>query len=208
MVKQMGLLALLLVAGCAENPADKAPAAVVSSGTPVAPASATPMAGKRFVINSENSKVSFVGSKVTGKHDGGFKTINGEIGLVDNDVEKSKVHIDMDTDTVFADDEKLTGHLKSPDFFDAAKFPKSTFDSSEIKKSADGYTVSGDLTLHGVTQRISFPAKITVAPDSVKTTAEFSIDRMSFDMKYPGKADNLIRKEVLIKFDVNATPAP
>ena len=72
-------------------------------------------------------------------------------------------------DSIWTDTEKLTGHLKSADFFDVAKFPKSTFESTEIKagssdaKAKDAtHTVTGNLTLHGVTRSIQFPAKIAV----------------------------------------------
>ena len=195
------LLLPLLLAGCAENPADSKPTAVVSSATA---APNTPVAGTKYAIDPETSKVEWVGSKVTGSHNGGFKKFSGEIGVVDNDPEKSSVKIDIDADTVFADDPDLTDHLKTGDFFEVDKFPKASFVSTGVKKEGAKFTMSGDLTLHGVTKQISFPADIAITPDKVTAKSEFSINRMDFGIVYKGKADNLIRPEVVIKLDLNA----
>ena len=66
--------------------------------------------------------------------------------------------------------------------------------------------VTGNLTLHGVTKQISFPATIQVSDDAVEVAADFFINRYDFDIKYPGKANDLIRKEVVLKLKVRATP--
>jgi polyisoprenoid-binding protein YceI len=106
-----------------------------------------------------------------------------------------------------SDQEKLTGHLKSGDFFDVEKFPKATFTSTEIKPGGAGgatHTITGNLELHGVKKSISFPAKVTVDASAVKADAEFVINRKDFGLVYPGKPDDLIKDEVLIKLHVTA----
>lgn len=194
----------LLLAGCAANPADNKPMATVQ--TPTASVSATPgeLQGTLYAIRPDSSKVAFVGSKVTGSHDGGFKDFDGKIGVVDNDPEKSAVQIDIKADTIWADDDRLTKHLKSKDFFEVEQYPQAGFRSTSIKKDGDHYTITGDLTMHGQTRTISFPATISITPEAVNANAEFSINRFDFGIMYKGKADNLIRKEVLIKLDLNA----
>ena len=92
--------------------------------------------------------------------------------------------------------------MKSPDFFDVAKFPTATFRSAEITKTGDGYAISGDLTLHGVTKRISFPATIKAGEEEVTANAEFSIDRQDYGISYPGMRDDLIRDLVVIKLSL------
>ena len=82
--------------------------------------------------------------------------------------------------------------------------PESTFESTAIEASAEGYTVTGNLMLHGVTKSVSFPAQIEIAPDRVTAQAEFFVKRFDFDIVYPGKPDDLIRDEVVIKFDLVA----
>jgi polyisoprenoid-binding protein YceI len=101
------------------------------------------------------------------------------------------------------------GHLKSPDFFDVAQFPTATFTSTAIKAGAEGgatHTVTGTLDLHGVKKSITFPATIAVGADTVSVKSEFAINRKDFNIVYPGKPDDLIKDEVLLKLDIAAKP--
>ena len=102
---------------------------------------------------------------------------------------------------------KLEEHLKGADFFDVAKFPTATFASTEIKAGGEGgsHTVKGNLTIHGVTKLVTFPATITVKGKDVSGKSEFSINRKDFGIAYAGKADDLIRDGVVLKIDVKAT---
>jgi polyisoprenoid-binding protein YceI len=193
--------------GCSKNPAENVPAADVRSATN-APAAANPApsTARSFVINPSNSSIEFVGSKVTGKHDGGFRQFVGELQIVNGRLAESGNKVVIDTTSLWADADRLTGHLKSPDFFDVAKFPTATFVVTAITSGPTNATVTGNLTLHGITKQISFPADIQTANDTVYVNAEFFLSRFDFDMKYPGKADDLIRKEVVLKLKVKATP--
>jgi polyisoprenoid-binding protein YceI len=99
---------------------------------------------------------------------GQFKKWTGTIEIDDKDPTKSKVEISADIDSIDTDDEKRDTHLKSPDFFDAAKFPKMTFKSTKIAKSGKGYKVTGDLTIKDVTKSVTLdvdgPAKAVKDP--------------------------------------------
>ena len=163
-------------------------------------------AGTELAITSENSKVEFTGSKVTGKHDGGFKSIKGIIDLVGDKAESSKVLVEMDMASVFTDTDGLTKHLQTGDFFEAEKYPKSSFVSTTIvpddAKGAGNFTVTGDLNLRGVTKSIKFPATITIGREDIAVTAEFSINRKDFGIVYAGKADDLIRDDVVIRLNL------
>lgn len=199
----------LAFAGCAD-PVGDAPRAEVKA-TPEKASSepkpaAQPAAGDTFAFSQDGSKVEFVGAKVTKKHDGGFKTFQGTISVPGGKVEQAKVDVTIDMKSVWTDTEKLTGHLMSPDFFDVANIPTAKFVSTSITApAADGTsTVTGDFTLHGVTKRISFPAKITISGDTASATAEFGINRKDFGIVYPGAPDDLIADEVLLKLDVKA----
>jgi polyisoprenoid-binding protein YceI len=100
--------------------------------------------------------------------------------------------------------------LKSADFFDAEKFPKATFVSTSVKPGGEKnatHTVTGNLTMHGVTKSISFPATIRLAPGSAEADAEFAINRKDFGIMYPGASDDLIRDDVLIKLTIRAKKA-
>ena len=126
-------------------------------------------------------------------------------------VEASVLCAEIDMSSTWADNDKLTGHLKSPDFFDVAKFPKSTFESTEITKGSTDtkykdatHTVTGNLMLHGVTKSIQFPAKIAVTTDAATLDSEFFLNRKDFQINYPGMANDLIRDEVVIKLAIRA----
>lgn len=87
---------------------------------------------------------------------GEFSGVKGTI-MLDDDVTKSKVDVTVDMATVDTREPKRDDHLKSPDFFDVAKFPTMTFKSKSLKAAgADKLTMTGDLTMHGVTKEVTF----------------------------------------------------
>jgi polyisoprenoid-binding protein YceI len=201
-------------AACDNNPAEGKPKAAVEA----APQAAAPEAPKpsaaaaTYTFNQDNSKIEFTGAKITGKHDGSFKTFSGSIilregpgsaptaGLVRVEIEVASLAVDVD---------KLTQHLKSPDLLDAEKFPKATFSSSSLTAQADSkYMVEGYFQLHGASKKITFPATIRSKPEQVEVDAEFAINRKDFGITYPGKPDDLIKDDVLIKLTIRAPRAP
>jgi len=208
MRKQLSLIVLFVVAlvtfACADPASDK-PKATVAEAQPQSSAQ-QPAAVETLIISPENSKIEFVASKVTRSHQGSFKKFTGKIELVPNSVPDSRVSIDIDTASVETDTPELTAHLKTPDFFDVAKYPKATFVSTKIEPntSAGGnsYTVTGNFDLHGQSKSISFPATIEVTADKATMNAEFAINRKDFGIVYAGKADDLIRDAVVIKLDL------
>src|SRR5687767_7073728 len=199
-----GALALLL--GCG-NPADNVPKASVSSDTNTGDSGTAPASAERvFAISPATSKIEFIGSKVTGSHKGGFTNFNGEIRVADGKVVAAGNKIVIDMKSTWSDNSRLTGHLQSADFFDAAKFPTAQFLSTGIEKKATNYVVSGNLTLHGVTKQISFPAQIQVSDQAVDVNAQFVLNRFDFEIKYSGRANDLVRKEVVMQLKIKAAP--
>lgn len=205
----LGLVVLSLVAGCNDPAKDKAKATTGEAATATANAAETkaPATAVTYAIDPATSKVEWTGSKVTAKHDGSFGTFAGAIALVDGAPEKSSVTIDIDIASLKSDPQKLVDHLKGPDLLDAAKFPKATFVSTSIAKGGSGtatHTITGNLTLHGVTKAITFPATIKPAADKVDADAEFTINRKDFGIVYPGMANDLIRDDVVIRLALHA----
>jgi polyisoprenoid-binding protein YceI len=186
--------------GC-ENPADGKPQAQIESPSP-ASESASPKEGRRYPLSADSS-VAFTGSKVTGSHDGGFKSIEGAF-TSDGTPENTSLAVTVDVTSMWSDSDRLTGHLASPDFLDTSKYTSATFTSTAIVSEGQGFKVSGDLSMHGVTQRISFPATVSISGDEIAASAEFSIKRFDFGIVYPGKANDLIRDDVLLKISLNA----
>jgi polyisoprenoid-binding protein YceI len=199
-------ITVILASGC-KDPGAEVTAAKVEAPADEQPAAAPAAAATSSLpINPSNSKVEFVGAKVTASHPGGFTDFAGKVDLADP-IEQSRIDVTIQTASLYADKEKLTKHLKSPDFFDVEKFPTATFKSAEIKKEGDGHVITGDLTLHGVTQRISFPATIKATDSEVNANAEFSINRKDFGITYPGMPDDLIRDLVVIKLSLKLPKA-
>ncbi len=118
------LPALLALAAC-EDPAKEAPKATVNTagatahtGGAVTPAhtggAAAPAGAETVALDPATSTVGFVGSKVTGKHEGKFEKVSGSISLVGGKPEGGKITIEVDVASLKSDQEKLDGHLKSP----------------------------------------------------------------------------------------------
>ena len=203
------LSAVALLVAC-PDPAKNKPQAKV---TPAAPAAAQPAAltgGETFAFSNDGSTLHWVGAKVTARHDGGFNTFSGTLQVVDGTPAKSQVKVEIAMDSVFTEPEKLVTHLKSDDFFDVQKFPTATFVSQAIAEGGtDGasHTVTGVLTLHGVSKTLTFPASIELTDGAVTVKAEFAINRKDFGIVYPGQPDNLIADQVLLKLDIHAKKA-
>jgi polyisoprenoid-binding protein YceI len=203
------IVPLVFVIGCG-NPADTVPKAdVKSTSVPSTDAAKAPTtsesSGRIYAFGPENSSVQWVGSKVTGRHDGGFKQFTGELHVQNGKLADTGNKVVIDTTSIWADNDRVTGHLKTPDFFDVAQFPTAIFETTSITPQGTNSTVAGNLTLHGITKQIAFPAVIQISDEAVDLTANFFINRLDFDIKYPGKANDLIRKEVVLRLKVKAS---
>lgn len=204
-MKEIVWTALLVAAfatGCDDPSKSKTSAEVGSAKAE----SSAKVEGATYELDASASKISFVGSKVTGKHDGGFKKFTGTATVGDS-LEAAKVSVEIDIKSTYSDSDRLTGHLLEDDFFAAEKHPTAKFVTTDIKAGGDGgtHTITGNLTLRGKTKSISFPAKIDRNGDAIKVTSEFSINRKDFDIMYAGKEDDLIRDGVVIKLDLSLT---
>jgi polyisoprenoid-binding protein YceI len=195
---------LLLFIACSNPAADKSKAVTGEATQVSSPAPAGQ--GQKYLITPQNSKVEFIGAKVTGKHNGSFGDFAGQIDYLGTP-ENSRVSITMKTESISTDTPDLTKHLKTADFFDVAKYPEASFVSTAIKPGGDkgaSHTITGNLTLHGVTKAITFPASINVTPTLASVDSTFSINRKDFGINYAGAADNLIRDDVVLTLQVRA----
>ena len=198
------LSGLIFFTACNDPAADATKARTGEAAQVASPAAAQ---GQRYLITPQNSKIEFVGSKVTGKHNGSFGDFSGQVDYTGNP-ETSRVNITIKTDSLTTDTPDLTKHLKTADFFEVAKYPEATFVSTAIKPGGENgatHTVTGNLTLHGATKAITFPATINVSPEAATVESSFSINRKDFGINYAGAADNLIRDNVVLTLHVRAT---
>jgi polyisoprenoid-binding protein YceI len=199
------LTGLTLLSACSDPSTNKSKA-VTGEAAPVASASVVAH-GQKYLITPQNSKIEFTASKVTGSHNGSFGDFSGQVDF-GGTPEQSRVNITIKSDSITTDTPDLTKHLKTADFFDVAKFPETTFVSTAIKAGGEGgasHTVTGNLTMHGVTRSISFPATISVTPDVATVESTFSLNRKDFSLNYPGAPDNAIRDNVVLTLHVRAS---
>ncbi len=197
----------LLLTACADAVGDKPHAKVEAAKTaPVAVAAPAPAKdGTRYAITPDGSSIGFVAAKVTKTEAGSFGVFRGSITAPTDKPQDAAVDVEIDMDSIQTGSPRLTQHLKTPDFFDTAQFPKARFTSTSMAPNADGtVTVTGDLTMHGVTKRISFPATVGIVGDTATAKAEFAINRQDFKVAYRGAPDDLVKDDVLLKLDVKA----
>lgn len=111
--------------------------------------------------------------------DGKFQNFDIKMTSAKPDFTDAQIDLTADVNSINTSQEKRDAHLKSPDFFDAAKYPTMTFKSKSITKvSGNKYKLMGDLTMHGVTKPVTLDAVINgpvTNPQNKKTLAGFKV---------------------------------
>lgn len=205
-----GALGLFLLANV-PGPAIHAETPAVS-----APAAAVPLSGT-WTIDPAHTNVNF------GIRHLGISTVRGRFDNVAGTIvadaahpEKSSVRVSIKTDSVNTGIAMRDGHLKTADFFDAAKYPEITFESTKISTSRNGFTARGKLTMHGVTREISLPFKVNgpvndgMGGNRIGTETRIKLDRRDYGMTYGAKLANGaldVGNEVDVTISLEALPA-
>ena len=199
----------LMISGC-KNPAEGKAKAETGQAQP-APEGALKGATEKAILTPQNTKILWKGSKVTGSHTGGFAKFTGALESSDADPTHARITLDIDMGSVTSDTDRLTGHLKSEGFFWVAKHPMGSFVSTAITQGGTkgaSHTITGNLTLRGVTKSITFPATIKITDREVHASSEFWINRQQWGIAFKGMKDNLIRDEVVLTLTVNVPRTP
>lgn len=169
-----------------------------------------------FKVDAANSTIAWVGQNVAGgKHTGtigiskGSLTFDGN-SLVGGSFTANVASIDV-TDLTGDRATRLSNHLKSEDFFDAAKFPEATFVVTKVDGGGADVTITGDLTIKGIKKSVVFPATVHKTGDRVHAVAKgVTIDRTQFDVKYrsgnffSGLGDRAILDEFQLDIELTA----
>lgn len=176
----------------------------VATSTPEG-AAATSDAGLTLPLSPENTRIEFVGTHVGEKPDprkGSFGNFTGKLQVDPASQTLQSVSLDIETASLQTEFDKLTDHLKSPDFFDVRNHPKATFQSTKIEPAADKagkFQITGNLTLHGVTKEISAPASLQIGPTGPSLRSELTLDRSEFGMDFgPDKVENKVALTVVM----------
>ena len=124
--------------------------------------------------------------------------VTGTLTLDEHDIAKSSVEATIDATGIDTREPKRDQHLKSPDFLDVAKYPSITFKSKRVAKVSDEkYTVTGDLTLHGVTKEVVLDVEGSPKPFTdpmghakMGGSARTKINRQDFGVSWNKNLDN------------------
>lgn len=204
--------ALLLAAGLSLT----APAALAGGGASPAKAKPTP-----YTVDAKASKLEWQAEKVTGKHNGTLALQNGTLEVSGDQLTGGTFTVDMTSLKVLdvqneGMNAKLTGHLKSDDFFSVEKNPTATFTITSvapIKGAAAGqpnYTVNGDLTIKGMSKPLAFPATVSVKDGQATATGTAKVDRTLYDIRFRSAkffsdlGDKMINDDFTVTFNVVA----
>jgi len=167
----------------------------------------TTIEGDKKEIKVESSKVVWKGYKVTGSHQGTIDIKSGFLDFNESKLIGGEITINMSTITN-TDQEgeyknKLEGHLKSDDFFGVEKFPTASLIFTKVKSNGkNSYEVTGDITIKGKTDSVTFNVSIY----GNKASVSLKIDRTKFDVRYGSTSffDDLKDKAIYDEFDLIA----
>ena len=168
------------------------------------------------------SYVEWIGSKPAGKHNGTINVSSGEVTAKDGMIESGRFVIDMNSITVLdlQGDEKagLEAHLKGTaegkedHFFDVAKHPEGIFEITSVTAGEAGTTISGNLTLKGISKNVTFNAAVNVTEDAFEILSdEFKINRTDWGINFMSASvfdnlkDKFIDDEIVLKVSVKGT---
>lgn len=178
-----------------------------------------------YTVDADASQIEWKGFKPTGTHNGTIDIENGEINVNDNSIEGGNVTIDMKSITVMdlegEEKQNLESHLKGTvegkegDFFNVNKYPEARFDITGTEMIDTNTTsLSGNLTLKGVTKNVTFPVKVSMDDNSLTITSDtFTIDRTNWNVNYGSKSvfdnlgDSFINDGMELKITVKANKA-
>lgn len=168
-------------------------------------------------LDPNGSKITWLGAKVTGTHDGSIKVKEGFVEWDKTEPKAAQITIDMNSMDNFdlksspEYQKKLMDHLKNDDFFATDKFPTAKLQATSFKKVKDGeYQVKGDLTIKDQTHPVEFTALIKKEGAITKASGKITVDRTLYGIKYgSGKffqnlGDKMIKDTFELTFDVAA----
>jgi len=141
------------------------------------------------IVNTKNSTIKWIGSKISENHEGSINIDKGMLMIDHGKLVGGQFSINMQsiatTDMSDKMNKKLDGHLKNEDFFNVEQFPLATIILTKvIKGDGNSYKIVADLTIKGITHPVNFAADIIINGINVSATANIKIDRTKWDIKY------------------------
>lgn len=183
----------------------------------------TSMKDGKYMLG-DDAKLMWEGSKAAGTHNGTIGISSGSFEVSNGALSAGEFTVDMTSivNNDLGDQEtkdKLVGHLQSPDFFNVEEYNQATFKVKNVEASTEEgatHKITGDLTIKGITNEISFPATVSQEGDAISTVASFNIDRTRWEVKFRSPqfpefaniaADKIISDEIKIEFSLTGSMA-
>ena len=147
-----------------------------------------------YTVIQDSSRLEWIGSKVTGSHDGVIDFKSGTVMIKDKKLQSAELVVDMKSITCLdikkkSSNEYFVDHLKSDDFFGVKKFPeaKIKFLSTEIDKETGETMLNCELTIKEITNKVKFPVTITFDKNLATAEGTLIVDRTKYGIKYKSK---------------------
>ena len=166
-------------------------------------------------VDASHSKLGFsVTHMMVSETEGKFKIYEGKVSSKsDIDFTDASIDFKIDVNSINTDDEKRDGHLKSPDFFDAAKFPEIKFVSKSFTAIDGQYRLTGDLTMKGVTKEVSFPVSVDgpvknpMGGEAIGLSGQLTVNRQDYGVSFNKILDNggvMVGNDVTVTINLEA----
>lgn len=134
----------------------------------------------QYKLVAKNSSVAFTVKNFGVRVGGSFSDVTGTIKFDKNNLPESLFDITANANSISTGNDLRDKHLQGEDFFDVAKHPTLHFVSSKIASDGDHYTITGELTIKGVTKSVSFPFTASPTKTGYDFKGKFAINRKDF----------------------------
>ncbi len=153
------------------------------------------------------SSIQFTAKQLGVPLSGHFKQFDAQVQFDTAKPETSKIHFTVDTGSATMGSKETDSNLVSADWFNVAKFPKATFDSTAVKALGGGkYQVDGTLTIKGNAQKVSVPVQLTQSGTTTLATGSLPLKRLPFKIGDGDWADtSMVADEVTVQFKLALT---
>ncbi|MFT4760044.1 MAG: polyisoprenoid-binding protein YceI [Paraglaciecola sp.] len=200
---QFSMLAFLFsfAIACSNAPEGEKVEAETAKEAPAAPVSA-----QMYEVDIDRSVVRWVGSKPTGTHEGTLNISSGMLSMQGENIVGGDFAFDMtsikNTDLPAEKQADLEGHLMAGDFFEVEKFPAGSFKITAVKAGSDvagaTHSITGNLTLKGITKSVTLPTSVKSDGNIVKAvTPSFTINRTEWDIVYASAGIGTIKDKII-----------
>ena len=162
------------------------------------------LSAEQWVLDGNHSKLRFTAEARMISADGAFRKFDVKADINEQELEKSQIEVTVDMTTIDTNSERRDNHLKTPDFFDVAKFPTASIKVTGIRKLSDtSYEADAQVTIRDVSKPMKLPARILLKEGGIlRFRGTVELNRMDFGVKY-NSGMNKIEDIVTVTYELN-----